>query len=359
MSDRDWFESLFVDAAHHFGKFHSQQFTDWETRMIRRSIESKLLDWDNHLFRVSTTSKPYSMFTINREYFIQFAAFASLVYEYGYPPENCLIEYHSMDVMVKKAGLPFICVETKVKDIAIDNLLKGINKYRDSVVPVPINTKNDALQKANYLFKDKPAFFWLLNANRRLAFSVRHHDSGFSLIQMSDIPKYDESDSFPPVGLDGKPIIEVSEEKFDTIDPLPLKGRWNESRFIEALSEKDGDAVQIAKNILSGLQIRKLVVRWGTGKTIGSFGPVITGFSSRIFTVYTNGMISFHFQDIMKTLFKDEREKGRELLNRFNQIPTVKIPEDAIDKYPSILVSALKNEADLKKFFDAIDWLIK
>jgi hypothetical protein len=193
MSDRDWFESLFIDAARHFGKFHSQQFSDWETRLLRRAIEDKLLDWDNHVLRVSSTSKPYSIFTINREYFIQFAAFASLIYEYNYPQENCLIEYHSMDVVVKRDGVPFICVETKVKDKEIDNLLKGIIKYSNSVSPVPINTKNDAMQKANYLFKDKPNYFWLLNANRRLAFSVIHHDTGFSLLSIDDIPRYKEN----------------------------------------------------------------------------------------------------------------------------------------------------------------------
>ncbi len=148
--------------------------------------------------------------------------------------------------------------------------------------------------------------------------------------------------------------------------PIDKPVLWDENHFFDALGSipvssefSTADAVQIAKNILSGLHIRKLVVRWGTGKTIGSFGPVITGFSSRIFTVYANGRIDIHFQDIMKTLFKDEREKGRELLNRFNQIPTVQIPEEAIDKYPTIQFSALKNEADLKTFFDTIDWLIR
>jgi hypothetical protein len=192
MSNRDWFESLFVDAASHFGKFHTQQFSDWEMELLKRAFEGKLLEWQNHLFRVSTSNKPYSMFTLNREYFIQFAAFASLVYDYGYPPEDCKIEYEMMDILVKKNGEPFICVETKVRDSAMDSLLKGINKYSSSVDSVPINTRNDALSKANYIFKSKSAFFWLLNASKRWAFSVEHHDGGFSLLPINDIPKYDE-----------------------------------------------------------------------------------------------------------------------------------------------------------------------
>lgn len=192
MSDSDWFESRFTEAAAHFGKIHSKQFSDWETGLIKRAVEGGILEWDNHLFGVLT--KKYSMFTINRECFIQFAAFASLVYEYDYPPENCLIEYHDMDIMVKKDGKEFIGVETKVRDSEIDSLLKGINDYSGSVVPVPIKMKNDALQKANYLFKHKPDFFWLVSANKKRAFSVVHRDTGFSLSPIDDIPRYKKLD---------------------------------------------------------------------------------------------------------------------------------------------------------------------
>jgi len=191
MSDRDWFESLFIKAADHFGKIHSKQFSDWETGLIKRAVEGGLLKLDKDKISVSTKKdSPYSMFTINREYFIQFAAFASLVYEYDYPPENCLIEYNDMDIMVEKNGKPFICVETKVRDSEIDSLLKGINKCSNSVAPVPVNTRNDALQKANYLIKHKPDFFWILSANKRLAFSVNYLGAGFSLSPVDDIPKY-------------------------------------------------------------------------------------------------------------------------------------------------------------------------
>jgi len=69
----------------------------------------------------------------------------------------------------------------------------------------------------------------------------------------------------------------------------------------------------------------------------------------------TNGRVQVHFQDMKKHSFMGDSAKCLELLQRINKIPGVQIPEDAINEYPSFPISALKNEADLKTFFDAID----
>lgn len=194
MNDKDWFEPLFVEAAHQFAIANLDKFSKWELALLRKAIEGGILNWQQYKIGVAGTGKyPYSLLTINREYFIQFAAFAALIYEYNYPPQDCHIEHESMDIVVMKSKRPFICVETKVKDI--EKLRKEIEKYSEEVSAVPTNTRNDGLQKANYIFKSKADYVWLLDVKDKLAFSVLHRDKGFTLNKIIDIPKYNETTS--------------------------------------------------------------------------------------------------------------------------------------------------------------------
>ena len=48
-----------------------------------------------------------------------------------------------------------------------------------------------------------------------------------------------------------------------------------------------------------------------------------------------------------------------ELVRRLNAIPGISIPEDVVDRYPSIYLSALKDEAVLKQFLAVLDWVIE
>jgi hypothetical protein len=59
-----------------------------------------------------------------------------------------------------------------------------------------------------------------------------------------------------------------------------------------------------------------------------------------------------------KPPFSDE-SKRRELRDRLNQIPGVKIPENAITGRPPIRLELLTKEAVLKQFLDVLDWCIE
>lgn len=220
MSDKEWFENLFIKAAEHFGKLQADKISEseWEVRMLKHAMENDLLSWNDHLIRVSKTKKSYNLFTMNREYLIQFATYASLVYEYNYLAEDCNIEYEMMDILVKKNGKPFIYVETKVKNSEMDSLLKGILHNSGNVIPVPPKTKDDAMVKTYSIFKSKPAFFWLLNANQKWAYSIEHHDKGFILSRISDIPRYTQNESEHYVGHEGKEITNIPDKIIDTFD---------------------------------------------------------------------------------------------------------------------------------------------
>jgi len=192
MTHKDWFVSKLVYAADSFRSLHCDSFTEWEMDYLRQAVEDGHLSWNDHLFKATGKKSPYNIFTLNREYFIQLAAYAHLIYEYKYPPQDCQIEYHSMDVVVFKNKQPFICVEAKKKDSEAVSLIAGIRKYSKEVISAPVNVRNDALRKANYLFKDKPSYFWLVTAEKQRPFSVTHHDHGFDLVEIENIPKYNQ-----------------------------------------------------------------------------------------------------------------------------------------------------------------------
>jgi hypothetical protein len=51
-------------------------------------------------------------------------------------------------------------------------------------------------------------------------------------------------------------------------------------------------------------------------------------------------------------------EKRRELLLRLNQISGISIPDDRIDKYPGIALSALTDPDRLHGLLDVVKWAI-
>ena len=59
-----------------------------------------------------------------------------------------------------------------------------------------------------------------------------------------------------------------------------------------------------------------------------------------------------------KPPFSDELKRS-EVLRRLNEIPGITIPDQAIDKYPSLPLSALRNEATLKQFLEILDWIVQ
>jgi hypothetical protein len=60
----------------------------------------------------------------------------------------------------------------------------------------------------------------------------------------------------------------------------------------------------------------------------------------------------------LKPPFNDEL-KRLEVLRRLNEIPGITIPDKAIDKYPSVPLSVLNNEAALNQFLETLDWFVQ
>ncbi len=55
----------------------------------------------------------------------------------------------------------------------------------------------------------------------------------------------------------------------------------------------------------------------------------------------------------------DDEIKRSELLRRLNDIPGIKIPHFAVDKYPSIALTALNDEGATRQFLDVMDWVVQ
>ena len=132
--------------------------------------------------------------------------------------------------------------------------------------------------------------------------------------------------------------------------------QWDEESYLEALQSADKD---IAGKIIDWSRGHDLTSWWGKGQKYGSWAPVLVHAGTRYvaLAMWTNGYISVQFPH-MKPPF-DTIEAKEDLARRLRQIDGVSLSEDAILKYPSIWLSALKSERSLKSFFDTFDWIIE
>jgi hypothetical protein len=54
----------------------------------------------------------------------------------------------------------------------------------------------------------------------------------------------------------------------------------------------------------------------------------------------------------------DDEAKRLELLHKLNEIPGISIPDKLINDRPSFSLSNLKDEVNLKQFFETLEWAI-
>lgn len=196
---REWFHDVMEQAAKTLvqnvvtNPQHSRYITDAEVGLIRQGVDRGILRIDGNLFRLSNKGQ-YDAFTLNREYFIQFATFTSLIVDYGYPTADCAFEYHLMDICIFQKGRPYIYVETKVSDHPSRKLIEELsNTYGNQIIALQDQPDRgiDALRKAKYIFRDRPEYFSVINPMQKYHFQVEYSEKGFSLEKIADLPKYE------------------------------------------------------------------------------------------------------------------------------------------------------------------------
>ena len=200
MSDdaKKWFENTLSQAAECLVKKvvnepnHSRFITQKEIDLIHKGVNQGLIQIDGNLFSLpSQKKKRYDAFTLNREYFIQFATFIKLITEHGYVVSDCGFEYHLMDICVFAEGKPYIYIETKVSDASSKKLIEELaNIYSKDVVKFKDHPDRgiDALRKAKYIFRDRPKYFSVINPTQEYYFEISYTSAGFLLNKITGLP---------------------------------------------------------------------------------------------------------------------------------------------------------------------------
>ena len=138
--------------------------------------------------------------------------------------------------------------------------------------------------------------------------------------------------------------------------------QWDEPSFFQDLETRRGpDEAATARAILEWARPKMTQVGWGRGSTRGSFVPILNHEAAdhQLFAVWTNGVVEIYFYWYQRKRPFDAEEKRRELLSHLNAIEGVSLLDEVIARRPSIPLAILKDEAALKQFLQAFDWVIQ
>lgn len=141
---------------------------------------------------------------------------------------------------------------------------------------------------------------------------------------------------------------------------------WDEPSFFAKMEAHDGsEQTEVARRILDWARQRVTHISWGKGETRGSFVPVLEhgGARHQLFAVYTGGgsgggcLETYFIYWKSKPPF-DSVEMRKEMLRRLNQIPGVQLPDESIEKRPSIELAIFTKESALKQLFAVMEWYL-
>ena len=137
--------------------------------------------------------------------------------------------------------------------------------------------------------------------------------------------------------------------------------QWDEGSFFSVLESRHGNnAAATGRALLEWSRANSLRIWWGKGQQDGSFMPMFDhqGLTYWLLAVWTHGRVAIQFAMMRTKPPFDTDHKRKELLSRLNAIPGIALPEDAVNRYPSIPLSALGNEQSLRQFIEVFKWMI-
>jgi hypothetical protein len=149
-----------------------------------------------------------------------------------------------------------------------------------------------------------------------------------------------------------------------TTEALVRKGeerKWDEPTFSADLIRRTGEEeAQVAKRILDWAKDRGCWIWWGKGAQDGSFFPMVHHGGEDYWTVavWTYGRIEVQFQWMRKRPPFDSRERRLELLRRLNEVLGMAIPEDGIERRPSVPLRLLAEGGRVEGFVGVLDWVV-
>jgi len=118
---------------------------------------------------------------------------------------------------------------------------------------------------------------------------------------------------------------------------------------------------QVARKIIEWARGCKMQPQWGRGKVDGSYVPVLkhAGREYKPFAIWSSGSIQLYFATYQSRPPFDSEERRREIQKRLNAIPDIAIADGDIDRYPSIPLAVLTDEAKLQQFLAVFDWFLR
>ena len=120
--------------------------------------------------------------------------------------------------------------------------------------------------------------------------------------------------------------------------------RWDEPRFHRTLEQNKGaEARAVAEDLIAWCRDRGMEESWGTGAKLGSYSPVVVQGEDRHvpFALWTDGLIETQFRYLKDRPAFASAEIREQLRQRFNELPSVSIPPDGIERRPNFPIGVL------------------
>jgi hypothetical protein len=137
--------------------------------------------------------------------------------------------------------------------------------------------------------------------------------------------------------------------------------QWDEeSFFAELLDRKGPEVVQVARQLLTWANKRRLRIWWGQGRLDGSFFPMYDNEcgGNFLFSVWTYGRVELQFQHMNNPPF-DDQPKRRELADKIAAVTVEPIPDERLSKRPSLDLGKLATTDSCYRFLEAFDWVLE
>jgi hypothetical protein len=135
---------------------------------------------------------------------------------------------------------------------------------------------------------------------------------------------------------------------------------WDESTFLAETARLLGDDdAETARKMIAWSNTAFSRLEWGHGER-GRFAPTLDH-GSRSYApvgVWTSGRVAFQFYWMKRWPPFDQDAKKLELLRKLNEIPGINLPHDAIAKQPDVQIALFRDDKNLNKLFDTLDWFV-
>lgn len=147
-----------------------------------------------------------------------------------------------------------------------------------------------------------------------------------------------------------------------TTNAQTVKGRrttTNEDEFFTHLIGRSPEAAHAARKMLDWAIEKGLPINWRGASFVPvvDYGGAFTHNPMTVIGTSKNPRVGIKFGR-MRNRQKFSREQRLELLRLLNEIPGVNLPNDSIEKFPSIPLSTLTQQGSLERFLAAIEWTI-